>query len=116
MNWSAVRASGTRSSASASTISARPSLVDSANSRSMSSTPPSAVVIGADGLDQPRRGAIDARLLRAIQPRGLEQAGGHGAIIGCVGRAEGRKLGWGTRHGILSIGTSLPPVKPPFDR
>ncbi|MEY9337404.1 hypothetical protein ABIF32_001498 [Bradyrhizobium elkanii] len=41
MNWSAVRASGTRSSASASTISASPSLVDSANSRSMSSTPPS---------------------------------------------------------------------------
>src|SRR5204862_206166 len=40
MNWSAVRASGTRSSASASTISARPSLVDNANSRSMSSTPP----------------------------------------------------------------------------
>src|SRR5437879_6026983 len=41
MNWSAVRASGTRSKASASTISARPSLVESANSRSMSSTPPS---------------------------------------------------------------------------
>ena len=78
--------------------------------------PAERVVIGADGFDQPRRGAIDTRLLRRIQPRGLQQAGGHRTIIGCVGRAERRKLGWGARHGILSIGTSLPPVKPPFDR
>ncbi len=36
------------------------------------------IVIGPDRLDQPRRRAIDARLLRRIQPRGPEQAGGHG--------------------------------------
>ena len=48
------------------------------------------IVIGPDRLDQPRRRAVDAGLLRPIQPHGPEQAVGHRAIIGRVGRAEGR--------------------------
>ena len=74
--------------------------------------PAEPVIIGADGFDQPRCGAIDTRLLRAIQPRALKQAAGHGAIVACVGGAEGRSLWWLDRHGILSIEASLPPVEP----
>ncbi len=40
------------------------------------------IVIGPDRLDQPRRRAIDALLLRRIQPRGPEQAGGHARSSG----------------------------------
>ena len=71
------------------------------------------IVIGADGFDQPRRGAIDARFLRRIQPRGREQAGGHRAIIGRVGRAEGggSSDGW-IGMGILSASANLLPLKP----
>ena len=68
---SAVAASGTRSSASASTISARPSWVDSEYSRSKSSMPPSPPEWDADRLDQPARVGVDARLgvRAAARPR-----------------------------------------------
>ena len=49
------------------------------------------IVIGPDRLDQPRRRAIDALLLRRILPRGSEQAGGHCTVVGRIGRAEGRR-------------------------
>ena len=66
---SAVAASGTRSSASASTIRARPSWVESEYSRRKSSMPPSPPVCGADRLDQPRRARVDARLGRGSRAR-----------------------------------------------
>ena len=47
------------------------------------------IVIGPDGLDQPGRRAVDAPVLRHIQPRGQEQASCDRAIIGRVGSTEG---------------------------
>src|ERR1700730_645838 len=78
MKRSAVAASGTRSSASASTISARPSLVDSANSR----TAAEPVVIAPDRVDEPRGGPVDPAVLVGAEPRRFEQPGGDDAIVG----------------------------------
>jgi hypothetical protein len=62
------------------------------------------IVIGPDRLDQAGRRPIDARLPRRIQPHSPEQAGRHGAIVGRVGRAEGRRR---NQHAILLAMASL---------
>jgi hypothetical protein len=65
------------------------------------------VVIGPDGLDHPRRRPVDARFLRHIQPYRPEQAGGHVAVVGRVGRAEGWRGRLRNQHGILLAPASL---------
>ena len=52
------------------------------------------VVIGPDGADQPRRGAVDPRVLLRAQTGGGEQPGRDGAVVGGVGGFERRKE-WG---------------------
>ena len=49
------------------------------------------VVIGADRLDQARRGAVDPRVLFRAQSGGGEKPGRDGAIVRRVGRLEWRE-------------------------
>ncbi|MGY4348627.1 hypothetical protein ACVWXM_005094 [Bradyrhizobium sp. GM7.3] len=55
------------------------------------------VVALADGFDQPRRGAIDPRLLRRAEMHRWQKARGDIGVIGRVGGGEGRR---NVRHGV----------------
>ncbi len=64
------------------------------------------VVTCANGADQPRRGAIDPRVLLRTQAGDPEQPGRNETIVGRVGRLERRKRCGIGRHGRLLNGLS----------